>query len=268
MRIKLLSAPSNGYVLVSRRNLERLKGKAPQLLFLAIAIVVILIISLDTLEDMIEGGTFVGAPLDLLFRAVITFTQNVTATISSWGYAGIFSLMLLESSSLPIPSEVILPFAGYLISQGLLNLWITISISTVAGITGSLIDYYIGLKGMNLITRRKILGKLLLNEGRLQTTERWFKKYGALVVFLSRMIPGFRTLVSFPAGAVKMPLPKFIPYTMAGCLAWNAVLIYIGMYLGVNWREVPSVLHYIIIGLAAVILVALVVFLIRRKKKT
>jgi membrane protein DedA with SNARE-associated domain len=255
--------------LVSRRNLERLKGKAPQLLFLAIAIIVILIISLDTLEDiLVEGGTFAGTPLDLLFKAIITFTQNVTATISSWGYAGIFSLMLLESSSLPIPSEVILPFAGYLISQGLLNLWITISISTLAGITGSLIDYYIGLKGMNLIARRKILEKLLLNEVRLQMTERWFKKYGVLVVFLSRMIPGFRTLVSFPAGAVKMPLPKFIPYTMAGCLAWNAVLIYIGMYLGANWREVPGVSHYIIIGLAAVVLVALVVFLIRRKKKT
>jgi membrane protein DedA with SNARE-associated domain len=246
-----------------------LKGKAPQLLFLAIAIIVILIISLDTLEDiLVEGGIFTGTPLDLFFKAIITFTQDVTATISAWGYAGIFSLMLLESSSLPIPSEVVLPFAGYLISQGLLNLWITISISTLAGITGSLIDYYIGLKGMNLVVRRKILGKLLLNEARLQMTEGWFKKYGALVVFLSRMIPGFRTLISFPAGAVKMPLPKFIPYTMAGCLAWNAVLIYIGVYLGANWREVAGVSHYIIIGLVAAILGALVVFLIKRKKKT
>jgi membrane protein DedA with SNARE-associated domain len=134
--------------------------------------------------------------------------------------------MLLESSSLPIPSEVILPFAGYLISQGQLNLWTTILIATLAGLTGSLIDYHIGLKGMNLPVRRRILSRLLFSEAHLEKAERWFKRYGVLAVFLSRMVPGFRTLVSFPAGAVKMQLLKFIVYTTAGCLAWNTVLIY------------------------------------------
>jgi membrane protein DedA with SNARE-associated domain len=248
---------------------EVLKGKTPQLLVLAIAIIVILIVSLDTLEDtLVDGGSFGGTPLALVLNAIIAFTQNVTSTVSSLGYAGIFSLMLLESSSLPIPSEVILPFAGYLISQGQLNLWITISIATLAGITGSLIDYYIGLKGINLISQQRILGKLILNERRLETAKRWFKSYGVLAVFLSRLVPAFRTLISFPAGAMKMSLSKFIVCTVVGCLAWNAILIYVGMYLGANWREVAGVSHYVIIGFAAAVPVALVIFVISRKKKT
>ncbi len=246
-----------------------MKGKAPQLLFLAIVVIVVLLISLDTLEDtLIEGGSFTATPLALVLNFIITFTQNITEAISSWGYAGIFSLMLLESSSLPIPSEVVLPFAGYLISQGQLSLWITILIATLAGVIGSLIDYYIGRKGINLLAQRKILGRLLFSEARLEMAERWFKRYGVLTVFLGRMVPGFRTLVSFPAGAIKMLLPKFILYTTAGCLVWNTVLVYIGVYLGANWREVAGASHYVIIGFAAAILMAFIVLLIRRKKKS
>jgi membrane protein DedA with SNARE-associated domain len=255
--------------LSSRRNLERFKGKAPQLLVLAIVVFVILIILLETLEDtLIEGGTFKGTPLDLLLNAVIMLTRDVTATVSSWGYAGIFLLMLFEASSLPVPSEVVLPFSGYLISLGQINLWLTILVSTLAGITGSLVDYYVGMKGIDLLTRRKALGKLLLNKARLETAERWFNKYGSLVVFLGRFVPGFRTLVSFPAGAVKMSLTRFIAFTLAGCLVWNAFLTYIGVYVGTNWREVAGVSHYVIIGVVAVILVAFVVFLISRKRGT
>ena len=224
---------------------------------------------LDTVEDtLIEGGSFTGTPLAMILNAIMTLTRSVTATVSSWRYAGIFLLMLLEASSLPVPSEVILPFSGYLVSQGLLNVWITIGVSTLAGITGSLIDYYIGMKGTDLLVRRRILDRLLFNKGRLETADRWFSEYGALAVFLSRMIPGFRTLVSFPAGAVKMPLPKFVAYTTCGCLVWDAFLIYIGVYLGSNWREVASVSRYLIIGALAAILVFLLIFLIRRRKRT
>jgi membrane protein DedA with SNARE-associated domain len=255
------------------QNLESLKEKTPQLVLLAIVVSVIVVsvmavISVDTLEDsLIDGGaSFMGTQLALLSSFIISLTQNVTATVSSWGYAGIFSLMLLESSSLPIPSELVLPFAGYLISQGQLSLWVTASVATIAGVTGSLIDYHIGLKGVNLLAERKIQGKILFNKARLETAKRWFKRYGVLAVFLSRMVPGFRTLVSFPAGAVKMPLPKFIAYTLAGCLIWNILLIYVGVYLGTNWQEVAGVSHYIIIGFAATIFIAFIVLLIRRKR--
>lgn len=248
--------------------LESLKRKASWLLLLAIVAIVILVISLETLEDtLIEGGTFTDTPLALLFNFIILLAQNVTATISSWGYTGIFFLMLLEASSLPIPSEVILPFAGYLVSQGQLDFWITLLVSTLAGIMGSLIDYYVGLRGVNIFTQRKILGRSLLSETRLKTAERWFKTYGVFAVFLSRLVPGFRTLVSFPAGAVRMLLPKFLIWTTIGCLVWNALLIYVGMYLGKNWREVAGVAQYIIIAFAIAILIVLLVFLIRRRKR-
>jgi membrane protein DedA with SNARE-associated domain len=249
------------------QNLKSLRGKTPQLVLLAIVASIILVLSLDTLEDALtDGASFMGTPLTILFNFIISLTQNVTGAVSSWGYPGIFSLMLLESSSLPIPSEVVLPFAGYLISQGQLNLWVTASIATLAGVIGSLIDYHIGMKGVNLLAQRKIQEKILFNKARLETVEGWFKRYGVLAVFLSRLAPGFRTLVSFPAGAVKMPLPKFIAYTLAGCLIWNSTLIYIGDYLGTNWREVAGVSHYVIIVVAATILIAFIVLLIRRKR--
>jgi len=246
-----------------------MKGKAPQLLLLAMVVIVIAIILLDALEDtVIEGGSFTGTRIAMIFDVIVTLTNTVTSTIRSWNYAGIFLLMLLESSSLPIPSEVILPFSGFLISQGDINLWITILVSTLAGVIGSLVDYYIGLKGASLLAKRKILDRLLFSKARLETAERWFNRYGSLAVFLSRMIPGFRTLVSFPAGAVKMSLLRFVAYTTAGCLVWNSFLIYLGVYLGNNWRQAAGVSRYLILGALAVIILILVGLWIRRRKIT
>jgi len=246
-----------------------LKGKTPQLLLIAIVAIAIAIILLDTLEDtVIEGGSFSGTRLGIIFNAIIMLAQGVTATIFSWRYAGIFLLMLLEASSLPIPSEVILPYSGFLVSTGQLNVWITIIVATLAGLAGSLIDYYVGMKGTDLLSRRRVLDKLLFDKKRLELAAAWFTKYGVFTVFLSRMIPGFRTLVSFPAGAVKMSLRRFVAYTTGGCLVWNTFLVFVGVYLGTNWRAVASISRYLIIGVAAAILVALAVFLIRRRNRT
>ena len=88
--------------------------------------------------------------------------------------------MLLESSSLPIPSEVVLPFAGYLVSMGQLNLWITVIVATIAGIAGSLVDYYIGLKGVQSLTQHRVLGRVLFSANQLEIAARWFNKHGAL----------------------------------------------------------------------------------------
>ncbi|MGB9740380.1 MAG: DedA family protein [Candidatus Bathyarchaeales archaeon] len=173
--------------------------------------------------------------------------------------------MLLESSSLPIPSEVILPFSGYLVFKGQLNLLLTILVATLAGTAGSLVDYYIGMKGMDMLARRKTLSNVLFRRARVEVAERWFNKHGFAMVFLNRFIPGFRTLVSFPAGAVKMPLLKFIAYTTAGCLVWSAFLIYLGEYMGANWRIVAGISHYLIIGSLAAFLMVFVIFLIRRR---
>ncbi len=251
--------------MLSNQNLGKLRRKAPQLIVIAIAIIVVVYLVLDFLEDVvIEGGPITSEPI---ISIILSITRGVTAAVRAWGYSGIFGLMLLESSSLPIPSEVILPFAGYLASKGQLDIWVTVTLATVAGVAGSLIDYYIGLKGVQALTQNKILGKILLSTSQLEVAEKWFIKYGSLMVFTSRMIPGFRTTFSFPAGAVKMKLSKFIAFTVAGCFLWNVILVYLGWYLGENWTQVAGVSHYLIIAAVAAIVIIIIVYLFRRRQK-
>jgi membrane protein DedA with SNARE-associated domain len=202
-----------------------------------------------------------------LVSAIISFTRDVKNTVASWGYSGIFGLMVLESSSLPVPSEVILPFSGYLVSIGQLNFWVTVAVATVAAIIGSLIDYYIGLKGVEALAKRRVLGRFLFSKDQLALASKWFDKYGAIIIFLARLIPGIRTLISFPAGAAKMPITKFLVFTVAGCLLWNSVLIYVGYYLGSNWTEVAGFSHYIIIAVIAALVALAVAYLIVRNRR-
>jgi membrane protein DedA with SNARE-associated domain len=249
--------------IVSQQRLQGLRRKIPQLIVAAIIVAVVLVALLEILEDaFLEGAPNSSGPFTVIVNGIVSLTKNVTATVKSWGYAGVFGLMLLESSSFPIPSEAILPFAGYLVSLGQLNLWVAIGVSTVAGIAGSLIDYYIGLKAALVLAKHHILGKVFFTPNQLVVSVRWFDKYGAVVVFFSRLIPVFRTIVSFPAGAVKMPIAKFIVYTTAGCLIWNGVLIYVGYWLGSKWQEVAGISHDIIVAAGVAVVVGLVGFLV------
>ena len=246
-------------------NTQKLRKNAPKLIVAAIAIAIIVYVSLELLEDVfIEGVPVTSGPL---IGAIIYLTRNVTNIVQTWGYTGVFGLMFLESSSLPIPSEVILPFAGYLAFSGQLNFWITLFLATVAGLAGALIDYYIGLKGVQSLTKHKILGRVLLSTNQLEVAGKWFKQNGALTVFISRLIPGFRTTFSFPAGAARMPLSKFIAYTTAGCFLWNLYLIYLGYYLGSNWKEVAGISRYLIIAAAVGGLIIVAIYITRRRKK-
>ena len=246
----------------------KLRKKVPQIFFIAITIAIIIYIVLSILEDVvIEGSPITGGPL---IGAIISVTRNVTSTVKSSGYFGVFGLMLLESSSLPVPSEVILPFAGFfLVSNGLhdLNFWLITFIATVAAIIGSLIDYYIGLKGIEALTKYKILGRAIFSLDQLTFAANWFNKYGAPTIFLARLVPGLRTIISFPAGAARMKLSKFIVYTTAGCILWNGLLIYLGWFLGANWVEVAGIAHYLIIATVALIALVIAALLLKRKRK-
>ena len=106
-----------------------------------------------------------------------------------------------------------------------------------------------------------------MSTNQLEVAEKWFIKYGSLMVFISRIIPGFRTTFSFPAGAAKMKLTKFIAFTTAGCLLWNVILIYLGWYLGKNWTQVAGVSHYLIIAAVVAIVIVIVVYLFMQKTK-
>jgi membrane protein DedA with SNARE-associated domain len=244
-----------------------LKNRAPQIIAAVIIIVIAAYVAFELLADVfIEDAPLTSGPL---ISTVVSFTHNVKDTVRDLGYFGIFGLMVLESSSLPVPSEVVLPFAGYLIStgQGNLNFVLTVLVATVAAIVGSLVDYYIGLKGIEILTKRRVLGRVFFSIDQLTFAGKWFGKYGSAVVFLARLIPGLRTIISFPAGAAKMPLAKFVAFTTAGCVVWNAVLIYVGIYLGNNWREVASFSEYILIGVIAALAVLTVVYLMVRRRK-
>jgi membrane protein DedA with SNARE-associated domain len=245
-------------------NLRWLRKNASRIILLTIVVFAAAYLLIEILEDVLIGRTPVAS--DPVISAIISFTRDVTATVKSLGYSGIFFLMLLESSSLPIPSEVILPLAGYLISEGLLNLWVTIAVATIAGVAGSLIDYYIGRKGVYILQEHKLLGRIILTDKQLWIVSKWFSKYGSIVVLLGRLLPGFRTIVSFPAGAVKMNLLKFSALTAVGCLIWNTILIYVGIYLGANWTEVAGVLHYIVIGALLVVVFSIIGFFVLKRR--
>lgn len=241
-----------------------LRRKAPQIIAAAIIIVLAVYVLFEFLEDFSINAPLTSGPL---VSAIMSLTRNVKETVASWGYGGIFGLMVLESSSLPVPSEVILPFSGYLVSIGRLDFWITVLVATVAAIAGSLVDYYIGLKGIQALAKRRVLGRVLFSMDQLTFAGKWFSKYGSLTIFLARLIPGIRTLISFPAGAAKMPLAKFLVFTTAGCILWNILLIYVGFYLGSNWTEVAGISHYILIAVIAALAMIVAVYVVMRRRK-
>jgi len=245
-----------------------IRRKAPQIIAVTIIITIAIYLLFEFLEDYSLNAPLTSGPL---ISAIVSLTHNVKDTVYdwgyNWGYSGIFGLMVLESSSLPVPSEIVLPFSGYLVSIDRLNFWVTVFVATVAAIIGSLIDYYIGLKGVEVLAKRRVLGRVLFSKHQLALASKWFDKYGAIIIFLARLIPGIRTLISFPAGAAKMPMTKFLVFTVAGCLLWNSVLIYVGYYLGSNWTEVAGFSHYIIIAVIAALVALIVVYFVVRSRR-
>ena len=190
----------------------------------------------------------------------------IISTISGSGYVGIFLLMIAESALIPIPSEVIMPFSGYLVSSGKFNAVYVIIAGSIGNLVGSLVAYYIGLRlGREFILK---YGKfVLLRKSHLEITESYFKKYGDRSTLISRMLPAVRTYISLPAGVAKMNPKKFITYTLIGSIIWNSALTYIGIQLGQEWK---NILHYsnyfdgvVVIG----VIIAIVVFFRSRKNK-
>jgi membrane protein DedA with SNARE-associated domain len=196
---------------------------------------------------------------------IFNFAVNL---IGSSGYAGIFLLMTAEGATLPIPSEVVLPFAGYLVFKGTLNFWIIVFVATIGAIVGGLIDYGIGF----YLGRAAILryGRYVrLNEKHLMTTEVWFSKHGEIAVLFSKFVPLVRTLISFPAGIAEMKVWKFILFTAIGGAIWNAALTYAGFVAGQNSNAIISALStdFTLVEILVVIgLILALVFWLTRKQ--
>lgn len=188
--------------------------------------------------------------------------------INSIGYWGILLGMILESACIPIPSEVIMPFGGYLVSTGHLSMLNVILVGTLGNIIGSFIAYAIGhWGGMRFIDR---FGKyVFLSKKHLESAEKWFDRRGEITVFVSRILPAIRTFISLPAGIARMSLSKFLIYTAIGSVVWSSILTYVGYILGNNWENIQNFLHpiaYLVAVIVLVILVYLIVKIIKSKK--
>ncbi len=178
--------------------------------------------------------------------------NTAVAFISATSYPGIFLLMVLESMVFPVPSEAVMPFAGFLIVDGQFTFTGVIIASTLGSIVGSLVSYAMGFYGGKPFIKR--FGKfLLLDVHDLELTEKFFAKRGELTIFIARFVPVIRHLISIPAGLGKMKLGKFIIYTTLGAGLWNSFLAYVGFKLKENWSEVMKYSHVIDIVVVAVL---------------
>lgn len=172
-----------------------------------------------------------------------------TALIQQCSYAGIFVLMALESMIAPIPSELVMPFAGFLIYTGTFDpVWVMVA-SSLGSLAGSLLSYGMGVLGEPAVLR---YGRyLFLNPHHLEWTKKFFARHGNITIFVSRFIPVVRHLISIPAGLARMALVPFIVYTVVGATLWNGFLTYCGVRLRENWRIIQQYTHildYIVVA--------------------
>lgn len=189
----------------------------------------------------------------------------IIAVISHTGYLGIVLLMAIESACIPLPSEVIMPFSGYLVSLGRFRLlWVAVA-GAVGCNVGSILAYYIGLLGGRPLVEK--YGRyVLVTHHDLDSADRFFLRYGDWAVFLARLLPVVRTFIAFPAGVSRMDFKRFNLYTFLGSLPWCLALAYAGMKMGERWEILRQYFHRFDALLAAVIVVGAVWFVHDRWK--
>ncbi|HLY40547.1 MAG TPA: DedA family protein [Terracidiphilus sp.] len=171
-------------------------------------------------------------------RIIALLVQFVTHVIQSGGYAGIVALMGIESACIPLPSEIIMPFAGYLVYMGEFSLVWVATAGAIGCNAGSLVAYWIGAAGGRPLVER--YGRwVLMSHHDLDRMTWFFEKYGSITVLLARLLPVVRTFIAFPAGIAKMPQLRFHIYTFIGSWPWCFALAYVGMRLGKAWHTDP-----------------------------
>ncbi len=190
--------------------------------------------------------------------------------IDALGEVGVGLLTLIETVFPPIPSEVVLPLAGFLASRGAMNLVLVIATSTGGAYLGALVLYELGRR-LGHDRSIRLLSRLpLVDREDFERSSAWFSRHGGASVFFGRLIPGVRSLVSIPAGSERMPLWRFSLFTLAGTLLWNGLLIGLGAALGSQYALIDrysSVLDWVVVGVIAALLILLVVRRIRRARE-
>lgn len=207
--------------------------------------------------------------MNIFYQLIEVVGHWIINFISYFGYPAIFFLMTIESALIPMPSEITMPFSGFLVSSGKLNLWLVVLSGTIGNLVGSIIAYLLGSWGQETVVRKLIrqYGKyVFIKEHEFDRAEHWFRKYGQMIVFASRMLPAVRTYISLPAGIAKMNFSKFCLYTVIGSFIWSFILTYIGMILGNNWINLRTYFHYLDAFVVLMIIIGFV-FIFRKKIK-
>ncbi|GAC1446223.1 MAG: DedA family protein [Pyrinomonadaceae bacterium] len=172
----------------------------------------------------------------MIAKIIEILSAFIVAVISAMGYAGIVLLMAIESACIPLPSEVIMPFSGYLVYTGQFNLWLVAVAGATGCVLGSLVAYWVGMYGGRPLIEK--YGRyILISTHDLDLADRWFGRYGEVIIFASRLLPVIRTFIAFPAGVARMNLTKFCVYTFLGSFPWCLGLAYVGVKLGEQWDK-------------------------------
>ncbi len=204
--------------------------------------------------------------LAFIDEVVIPFLE---ALYGALGYIGVLVAMAIESAMIPLPSELILPFAGFLVSDPSQiepltgepwSFWLAVIAGTVGNTVGSLIAYFIGAYGGRPFLER--YGRFfLIRHHEIELADRFFERWGVPTVFFSRMLPIVRTFISFPAGVARMPLGTFILFSTLGALPWSIALVYAGTVLGANWVEIREILQPFDLLIAVFVLAGVTLFI-------
>jgi membrane protein DedA with SNARE-associated domain len=196
--------------------------------------------------------------------------NSLTGLIQNYGLLAVFSLMTAESALIPIPSEVTMPFAGFLAGRGVINFWTAIVVGALGNLSGSLLAYWLGFSKGEDWTRLAIdnWGKwLLIRQKDFDRAKSWFQNHGETVTFTSRLLPIVRTFISLPAGIAKMNLYRFSFFTLAGSLIWSGFLAYLGLKLGQNWLSIEPYFRRFQVAIIIAGVVAVSAFLWRHLRK-
>lgn len=200
--------------------------------------------------------------------SILDYVSQIAINLIEFlGYWGVFLGMTIESACIPLPSEVIMPFAGFAVWNGKMSFLGIVIAGVLGNLVGSWIAYFVGLKGGRPFLEK--YGKYVhITPRKLDMAHNWFERYGHEAVFISRMLPIIRTFISLPAGIAEMNFKKFTVYTVLGCIPWVIFLGYIGLILGENWETIRSYFHIldIFVGIGIVAVIIYIIYHYRNKE--
>ena len=195
--------------------------------------------------------------LDSVLIPIVKFIEHTISTMGPWGVS---LLMAIESCNIPLPSEAILPFAGYLVSRGVMSIHVAAFAGAIGCVLGSIPSYYIGYFGGRPFVEKH--GKwFLISKNDLEIADKWEQKYGNYAFFICRMLPIVRTFISLPAGILKANLKQFVAFTFLGSLIWSYPLVYVGMKLGEHSEALKHFWHKFDLAIVLVLSILFVLYL-------